>query len=201
MTMSRSILLWHTLLLGSSAQYTPPPPRGWNAWFALHKAVNESGIRQTAKALVDLGLADAGFTFVNVDDGWQGSRSADGRITSDNRTFPSGIAALALYVHSLNLSFGIYTDRGTSTCGGRPGSRGHEKLDAETYASWGIDYVKSDSCSATHSHHEALSEYATLGEALSATGRPIFYSGCGWMKWYAAGGAAHAWRVGPDAST
>ena len=92
------------------------------------------------------GMKDAGYQYVVIDDCWQVSRDADGNIVADPQRFPSGIKALADYVHSQGLKFGIYSDAGTGTCAGRPGSRGYEFQDARQYAAWGVDYLKYDWC-------------------------------------------------------
>ena len=121
---------------------------GWNSWnkFACH--VDEQLIEATADAMVASGMRDAGYQYVIIDDCWQVSRDADGNIVADPAAFPHGMKALADYVHAKGLKFGIYTDAGTKTCEGRPGSLGHEEQDAQTYAAWGVDYVKFDWCNA-----------------------------------------------------
>ena len=112
------------------------------------------------------------------------------------------------------LKFGIYTDRGNLTCAGRPGAGGHEQLDAETFASWGVDYLKEDSCNATQNHDEAFYEYGLMRDALNQvklrcfsplhhgaqTGRHIYFSLCGWHSWYSpvGSGIANSWRISGD---
>ena len=86
--------------------------------------------------------------------------------------------------------FGTYTDRGTHTCAGRPGAKDHEQIDANTYASWGVDYLKEDSCNAPNDPKDGYAEYGLMRDALNATGRPIFFSLCGWESWYAPQGQA-----------
>ena len=108
---------------------------------------------------------------MNLDDCWAHRRGPSGVIEADATKFPSGIAALAQYAHARGLKLGIYTDRGILTCQRRPGSFGYEKIDAETYAAWGIDYVKEDSCFATSTDHaRAFAEYETMRDALNSTG-------------------------------
>ncbi|CAF0941120.1 unnamed protein product [Adineta ricciae] len=153
------------------------PQMGWNSWNHFHCSVNETVARQTADALVQTGLAAAGYQYVNLDDCWQMSRDAQGTIQSDPKTFPSGIPALVDYVHSRKLKFGLYSDRGYKTCAGRPGSLGYETKDANTYASWGVDYLKLDSCYLNGTAPEI--SYSIMRDALNATGRPIFFSLCG----------------------
>ena len=112
-----------------------------------------------------------------MDDCWQISRDANGTIQPDPIALPSGIPALVDYVHSKGLKFGLYSDRGNMTCQRRPGSLGYEVKDAQTYASWGVDYLKLDSCYTNGT--PAAVEYSIMRDALNATGRPIFYSLCG----------------------
>jgi alpha-galactosidase len=122
------------------------PPMGWNSWNKFACNVSEQLIRETADAMVATGMRDAGYRYVNIDDCWQGQRDARGFIQPDPQRFPSGMKALADYVHARGLKFGLYSDAGWQTCGGRPGSRGYEFQDALTYAEWGVDYLKYDWC-------------------------------------------------------
>ncbi|MCQ2325398.1 MAG: glycoside hydrolase family 27 protein, partial [Paludibacteraceae bacterium] len=122
------------------------PPMGWNSWNKFGCDINEELIRTVADAMVSSGLRDAGYIYLNLDDCWHGERDNLGFIHEDPTRFPSGIKSLADYVHSKGLKIGIYSDAGSETCGGRPGSQGHEYQDAITYASWGIDYLKYDWC-------------------------------------------------------
>lgn len=114
---------------------------------------------------------------VNLDDCWQVSRDAQGTIQADPALFPNGIPPLVDYIHSRKLKFGLYSDRGNMTCQRRPGSLGYEKKDANTYAAWGVDYLKLDSCYTDATPTEV--EYSLMRDALNASGRPIFYSLCG----------------------
>ncbi|MGD0482782.1 MAG: glycoside hydrolase family 27 protein, partial [Terracidiphilus sp.] len=147
----------------------------WNK-FGCH--VNEALIRSAADQIVASGMRAAGYQYVVIDDCWQGERDANGNIQPDANLFPSGIKALADYVHSRGLKFGIYTDAGTKTCAGRAASRGHEFQDARQYAAWGVDYLKEDWCNTGTQNAEA--SYTTMHEALVATGRPIVLSICEW---------------------
>jgi len=177
------------------------PPMGWNSWnkFAC-KGINEEVIRASADAIASNGMKDAGYQYVNMDDCWQISRDAAGNIVADPQKFPSGIKALADYVHSKGLKLGIYTDAGTKTCAGRPGSMGHEYQDAEQYAKWGIDYVKEDWCS-TLPGQSSEASYTLMRDALAATGRPIVFSICEWgstKPWLWAGPVGNSWRSTGD---
>jgi len=131
---------------------------------------------------------------------WAKGRYSNGTVYPDPVAFPQGIKPIADYVHSLGLKFGIYSDRGTLTCAGRPGSQGYESIDARTYASWGVDYLKEDSCNASDDHDTAFQQYGTMRDALAATGRPIYFSLCGWHPWYAPVGFSlgNSWRISGD---
>ena len=115
------------------------PQMGWNSWNRFMTEINEELIMATADAMVDLGLVDAGYVYLNLDDGWHGERDELGFITCDPVKFPHGMKALADYLHSKGMKLGIYSDAGNFTCAGYSGSRGHEYQDAITYASWGVD--------------------------------------------------------------
>lgn len=181
------------------------PQMGWNSWYDLmcSESMNQTTIIASIDSMVALGLRDAGYRYVNLDDCWCGSRDANGVPVADAVKFPNGIKYLADYAHANGMLFGLYTDRGTQTCGGRPGSLNYESVDAQAYASWGVDYVKEDSCNAPDDPATAFPEYARMRDALNATGRPIFFSLCGWHDWYAPEGAAlgNSWRIGQDDTT
>jgi alpha-galactosidase len=155
------------------------PPMGFNDWNAYGCNVSESLIKATALAMHDNGMQAAGYDYVNIDDCWlQKTRDANGNLQPDYTKFPDGISGTASYVHSLGLKLGIYEDAGTETCAGYPGSLGHEQQDADTFASWGVDYLKYDNC-----NNEGISgqtRYTAMKNALAATGRPIVLSLCIW---------------------
>ena len=142
------------------------PPMGWNSWnkYAC-KGINEKVVRDTADAMASNGMKDAGYVYVVIDDCWQTGRDAQGNIIADVERFPSGIKALADYVHGKGLKLGIYTDAGTMTCAKRMGSIGHEYQDARQYANWGIDYLKEDWCN-TLPGQNTESSYTLMREAL-----------------------------------
>ena len=142
------------------------PQMGWSSWNKFQGNINEDIIKSIADAMVASGLKDAGYTYINIDDCWHGKRDADGFIQADPKHFPHGIKALADYVHSRGLKLGIYSDAGSETCAGRPGSLGHEYQDALQYARWGIDYLKYDWCNTTNVN--AQGAYQLMRDALQA---------------------------------
>jgi alpha-galactosidase len=175
------------------------PPMGWNSWNKFACDVSEQLIRETADAIVSSGMREAGYVYVNIDDCWQGERDARGFMQPDAKRFPSGMKALADYVHSKGLKFGVYSDAGWKTCGGRPGSRGYEFQDALSYAEWGVDYLKYDWCFTEGLKAEGA--YQTMSEALKKAGRPVLFSLCEWgtaKPWLWAGKVGHAWRTTGD---
>jgi alpha-galactosidase len=162
-----------------SNHLAPTPIMGWNSWNHLRESVDDQSIREIADAIVGSGLRDAGYIYVDIDDGWQGRRDPQGTM-HPNEKFPD-MKALADYVHSKGLKFGIYNSPGPLSCAGYVGSYGHEAQDARTFAAWGVDLLKYDWCSAgelytTQAQMQAV--YQKMGKALHATGRPIVYSLC-----------------------
>ena len=178
----KKLFLLAVLIASSAAfaqeQLAATPPMGWNTWNKFGCNVSDSLIRKAADAMVSSGMKDAGYQYVVIDDCWQVSRDKEGNIQPDLKTFPNGIKPVADYVHSKGLKFGIYSDAGTKTCAGRPGSRGYEFQDARQYAAWGVDYLKYDWCSTTT--QDAPSSYAIMRSALDASGKPIVLSICEW---------------------
>ncbi|KAF8364602.1 hypothetical protein HHK36_033426 [Tetracentron sinense] len=157
----------------------------------------------TADALVSTGLAKLGYQYVNIDDCWaEIARDDKGNLVAKNSTFPSGIKALADYVHSKGLKLGIYSDAGYFTCSKKmPGSLGHEEQDAKTFASWGIDYLKYDNCNNDGS--KPTVRYPIMTRALMKTARPIFFSLCEWGDLHPALWGAkmgNSWRTTNDIS-
>jgi alpha-galactosidase len=175
------------------------PPMGWNSWNKFGCNVDEKLIRETSDAMVSSGMRDAGYQYVVIDDCWHGERDKLGFIQPDAQRFPSGMKVLGDYIHSKGLKFGIYSDAGSTTCGGHPGSRGHEYQDALIYASWGVDYLKYDWCNTEGLNAEGA--YMTMRDALGAAGRPIVLSICEWgdnKPWEWAPIIGHLWRTTGD---
>ncbi len=155
------------------------PPMGWNSWNSFGCNLDEALIKQIADTFVSSGMQAAGYQYVNLDDCWMDGRDSNGKLRWNATKFPDGIPALAEYVHNKGLKLGIYEAANTTTCVGNNeivsktiavGSLGHETTDAQTFASWGIDYLKYDKC------FGPISDFATMSDALRATSRPIFYS-------------------------
>ncbi|TQQ82303.1 glycoside hydrolase family 27 protein [Halonotius roseus] len=192
-------------------QLARTPPMGWNSWNAFSCDVTEADIRAAADALVDTGLREAGYEYVVVDDCWMASETdSDGRL-QPSADFPNGMAALADYVHDRDLKFGLYSSAGSHTCQGYPASLGRERLHAEQFAAWGVDYLKYDNCG-DHAGREAVDRYAAMGEALASVDRDIVYSICEWGEnapwewgrnvgghlWRATDDLVAKWRANPD---
>ena len=183
------------------------PPMGFNDWNAFGCSVSEQLIEQTADLFVSSGLAAAGYQYVNIDDCWM-LKSRDpqtGRLVPDPAKFPDGIKGTADYVHAKGLKLGIYSDAGTQTCAGYPGSLGHEDLDAQTFADWGVDYLKYDNCynQSDGSRADYVRRYTTMRDALAKTGRPIVFSVCEWgssQPWEWAPEVGNLWRTTGDVS-
>jgi len=175
------------------------PPMGWNSWNKFGCNVSEELIKQIADAMVSNGMKDAGYQYIVIDDCWQVDRDSQGNIIPDGKRFPSGIRALADYVHAKGLKFGIYSDAGTLTCEKRPGSRGYEFQDARQYAAWGVDYLEYDWCSTSTQNQQA--SYSTMRDALVKSGRPIVFSLCEWgssKPWLWAREVGNLWRTTSD---
>lgn len=172
------------------------PPMGWNSWNKFQCGVSEDLIRGMADAMVSSGMKDAGYEYVIIDDCWQSSRDVNGNIVADAKRFPSGMQALADYVHSKGLKFGLYSDAGEFTCQRKPGSKGHELQDAKQYAAWGVDYVKYDWCSTQGLDQRKA--YIAMRDAIAQSGRPMVLSICEWgtsKPWTWAGDVGHLWRT------
>jgi len=167
------------------------PPMGWNSWNHFACKVTAADVRGAADAIAKNGMKEAGYIYVNVDDCWQGARDDQGDIRP-NENF-GDMKALADYVHEKGLKFGIYSSPGPKTCAGFEGSYQHEEQDAQTYAAWGVDYLKYDWCSASEVYpvSQIRDVYKKMRDALQRTGRPIVYSLCqyGWKL---------VWRWGKD---
>jgi alpha-galactosidase len=171
---------------------------GWNSWNVWATSVDAAKIRAAADAFISSGLAAHGYSFINIDDAWEGTRDEQGNIRTNEKF--GDMKALADYVHAKGLKLGIYSSPGPKTCAGFEGSHQHDAKDARTWANWGIDYLKYDWCSCTSKDHVA--PYATMREALDKIDRDIVYSFCQYGMadvWtWGAGTGANLWRTTGD---
>ncbi|MDQ2848831.1 MAG: NPCBM/NEW2 domain-containing protein, partial [Actinomycetota bacterium] len=188
------------------------PPMGWNDWYAFKCNLTAALVEQTADTMVSSGMKAAGYNYVNLDDCWLAkTRAADGSLQADPTKFPGGIKAVANYVHARGLKLGIYEDVGTKTCAGYPGSYGHVQQDADSFASWGVDFVKVDWCNVPFADFPGLTQqqvakklYTAYSAALLASGRQMFFSICEWdptlKPWTWAPKISNMWRSNNDYS-
>ncbi|MFP4540496.1 MAG: glycoside hydrolase family 27 protein [Opitutales bacterium] len=178
----------------------PTPPMGWNSWNTFATNISEDLIKGVADAMIANGMRDAGYIYINLDDGWMAmERDADGNLMAHPERFPSGMKALADYLHERGFKFGVYNCAGTKTCAGYPGSMGHEFQDALKYAEWGVDYLKYDWCHT--GSRDAYEAYTTMGRALVKAGRPVVFSICEWghnEPWIWGPEVGHLWRTTGD---
>ncbi len=176
------------------------PPMGWNSWNTFQANISEKLVMQTVDSLISSGMAAAGYNYIVLDDGWMKmERDSMGNLVPDPQKFPHGMKAVADYVHSKGLKFGLYNCAGTKTCGGYPGTRGYEYQDARLYASLGVDYLKFDWCSSEGLN--AKEAYTTMSKALRVAGRPIIFSLCEWgnnQPWLWASEVGELWRTTGD---
>lgn len=203
-----------TLAFAATASANPDslvltPPMGWNSWNVFHENINENQIKEIADAMVSSGLRDAGYIYLNLDDNWMDTkRDANGDLQNHPKTFPSGMKALADYIHKKGLKFGVYGDRGLRTCHhynsnwvSENGSYMHEEQDAKKFAEWGVDYLKYDNCDPAPGSNQEQ-DYRRMSKALRNSGRDIVFSICAWgyQKWMPE--IAHLWRttfdIGPE---
>jgi len=192
------------------------PPMGWASWNTFAAKINYNVIRGQVDALVSSGLKDAGYQYVNIDEGWwQGSRDSAGNITVDTAEWPGGMAAIADYIHSKGLKAGIYTDAGRDGCGyyyptGRPaapgsGSEGHYDQDFLQFSRWGFDFVKVDWCGGNAEGLNPQTAYTAISDSIARataqTGRSMAFSVCSWgngSPWNWAPGISTMWRTSQD---
>ena len=178
------------------------PPMGWNSWNTFGRDINENLIKETADIMVEQGYLAAGYEYLVIDDCWSKmERDENGRLVADPEKFPSGMKAVADYVHSKGLKFGMYSCAGVRTCAGYPSSYDHEYVDAQTFADWGVDFLKYDFCNFPGTG-DCVGRYLQMSMALKATGRDILFSACNWgskepWKWMNSIGA-HMYRSTGD---
>ena len=170
------------------------PALGWNSWNTFTWDINEALIKDVADLFVTDGYKDAGYEYIVIDDCWSlKERDENGRLVPDPAKFPNGMKAVADYIHAKGLKFGMYSCAGTHTCAGHPGSFEHEFEDAETFAEWGVDYLKYDYCYKPKSA-DGENLYKRMAMALRNCGRDIVFSACNWgndgvLNWIRESGA------------
>ena len=176
------------------------PPMGFNTWNTFASNIDEFMIKETAEAMIKNGMRDAGYNYIVLDDTWSAmERDKDGNLQAHPEKFPSGMKALGDYLHARGFKFGIYGCAGQKTCGGYPGSWGHEFQDAKKFAEWGVDYLKYDWCFSGDANPKDA--YTRMRDALYAAGRPIVFSICEWggsKPWEWAKDVGHLWRTTGD---
>ncbi|KAL0956317.1 hypothetical protein HGRIS_002470 [Hohenbuehelia grisea] len=207
-----------------STQTGKLPALGWNSWNAYRGDINEAKVLAAANQFISLGLKDAGYQYINIDDCWakMARDATTQRMVPDPNKFPNGISGVASKVHALGLKMGIYSDAGTATCAGFPGSLGHENLDAETFSGWGIDYLKYDNCNVPGNWSDSITQctqsqpvdgdwynsnsairYRQMTAALAAQSHPIQFAICNWGNanvWEWGGRVGHSWRMSSDSA-
>eukprot|EP00038_Savillea_parva_P028500 m.65428 g.65428 ORF g.65428 m.65428 type:complete len:474 (+) comp8291_c0_seq1:200-1621(+) len=202
------------------------PQMGWSSWNAIGSEVNAEYVKKVADYFVRSGLQDKGWRYINVDEGWMLGRNATTlEPIPDHHAFPEGMDGLGAYIHSRGFKYGLYTSRGTTQCArpeyrarcihtppnpvsGCEGTQGYEHQDGRWMVVQGADYIKEDSCGGSQDHATAFADYARMRDVLNATGKPVFFSLCGWNPWYAppdpslnyTGGASlgNSWRIHGD---
>lgn len=177
------------------------PPMGWNSWNTFGDKINEQLIKEMADRIVEDGYRDLGYEYIIIDDCWSLRERVDGKLVADPALFPNGMKALADYIHSKGLKFGMYSCAGTKTCAGYPSSYGHEFSDAKQFAEWDVDYLKYDFCNFPVSG-DAKNAYLTMAMALRSTGRDILFAACNWGMYDPSGWmrshGAHSYRSTGD---
>ena len=197
-----ALICCYLLRFGQRAKLAPKPPMGYMTWNFYADHITEKDVRAIADAMVTNGLVQLGYNYIFIDDGWQGGRDKKNNIIPDPDKFPSGIKALADYVHSKGIKLGIYSDAAPLTCAGYTASLHFEEQDAKTFASWGIDYLKYDYCGAPPDKETAQRRYKIMGDALTNSGRDIVFGICEWggrQPWtWAASAGGNLWRIDGD---
>jgi len=202
-----NIVLFITISICSIGQsnnklLAPTPPIGWNSWNAFEVNIDEVKIKQIADVMVSSGMRDVGYDYLVIDDAWMAAeRDSLGNLIADSKKFPGGMKAIGEYIHSKGLKFGIYECRGYLTCQKLPGSFQHEQADMNSFASWGVDYIKLDACYAEKNGRLSTEDFIIYSNCIKKTGRQMLLSisdfGMGAWAW---GGKEYAqlWRTSFD---
>ena len=201
--------LFVLLLAATAALAQRTPTMGWSSWNTFALNINEDLIKQQADAMHNTGLQQAGYQFVNIDDGYWDGRGEDGKLRLNMKLFPSGMRSLVDYIHSLGLKAGIYSDAGDNTCGSGNrhawgigvGFAGHEEEDCKLYfRDWDFDFIKVDYCGGAHMHLDEQQQYTKISNAIKNCGKPgIVYNMCRWAypgTWSSE--VADSWRTTGD---
>jgi alpha-galactosidase len=175
----------------SGKMLAPTPPMGWMSWNQFGPEVSDSLVRETAETMLATGMRKAGYEYICIDDLWHGGRGTDGRLYPDSRRFPNGIRLLADWLHAKGFRLGMYSDVAEKTCAEQPASYGYEEVDAQTFADWGVDYLKVDYCFAPEDPETAIVRYRKMIQAVRKTGRPMVFSVCEW-------GPREPWTWAPE---
>lgn len=182
------------------------PQMGWDNWNAFGCSLSQNLILSTASTIKKSGLRDLGYQYIVLDDCWSSGRASNGALIPDATKFPNGMGYLGSQLHADGFGFGIYSSAGTKTCAGYPGSLGYETIDANTWASWGVDYLKYDNCNnngEAGSQAASSARYEVMEKALAASGRPILYAICNWgqdQPWVWGPSVGNSWRITGDIS-
>lgn len=203
-TFTLAMALITSLVLGQAK----PPIMGWSSWNNFRIHIDENMIREQADALVSSGLYDAGYRFINIDDGYFGGRDANGNLVA-NHKFPSGMKALADYIHAKGLKAGIYSDAGRNTCGSiydndslgvGVGMYGHIEQDCQTlFNQWGFDFLKVDWCGGERQGLDEQSQYTKIIQTVRSINPDIVFNVCRWKfpgEWVTK--LADSWRISGD---
>ncbi|EHK15868.1 glycoside hydrolase family 27 protein [Trichoderma virens Gv29-8] len=180
------------------------PQMGWNNWNTFHCSVSSTLLTNTAKLLTEYGLQDLGYKYVVLDDCWSSGRDANGKLVADTTKFPDGMGAVADALHEQGFLFGMYSSAGEMTCARYAGSLDYEENDAQSFADWGVDYLKYDNCYHMGRFGTPLisfNRFNEMAKALKKTGRSILYSLCNWGEDYVhtwGGSIANSWRISGD---
>lgn len=197
-----AILCCFIALFSHAQDLAPTPPMGFMSWNYFATNVNEKDLKEMADSMVANGMLAAGYKYIFIDDGWQGGRDSVNNIIPNPKKFPSGIKALADYLHARGMKLGIYSDAAQLTCAGYTASLNFEDQDAKTFAGWGVDYLKYDYCNAPPDVNTAKNRYKKMADALEHSGRNIVLAVCEWgprKPWlWAAQIGGQLWRTTYD---
>ena len=179
--------IFHALCVTAQVE---SPTMGWSSWNTFSVNISEKIIKGQADAMVSQGLKDAGYQYINIDDGFQYGRLSNGKVRIHPQRFPNGLKVVSDYIHSKGLKAGIYSDAGDCTCGSisngdtqntNVGMYGYEQLDADYYfKELEFDFIKVDYCGGNHARLNEQEQYTAIHNAIVNTGRNVRYNLCRW---------------------